>query len=269
LDLDSFGEKCFRAGDPVEKAIWQIYACVYDLILGKFIPYQKIIEKTIAALNPQGGEFYLDAGCGTCNYLIALGHSCSELQLVGVDFSMAMLKRAETKLNRNSIRAELKPADLNSSLPFKKDQFQGVICSNVLYAVNNPVFLIKELGRVIKKRGCLVLTTPLNEPKMLPVIRDHINSVKERYGLLGNLVFAGQLASVLLPAIIFILLNALIKSNQSYHFFKQSELESILLQGDFRIAELSLVYGKQNWFIVAEKCDLTNPSLPGWRDKNV
>jgi ubiquinone/menaquinone biosynthesis C-methylase UbiE len=237
----------------VEKIIWQIYACVYDLILERFIPYQQIIDKAITALNPEEGGNYLDAGCGTGNFLVEIGLRCKESKMAGIDYSSAMVKRARKKLIKHNLSADLQIVDLNSVLPFNRCHFDGIICSNVLYAIKDPSKLVKDLSIILKDRGRLILTTPLYEHKMLPVIREHITHFKNKYGVFGKLFFIGQMSYIFIPFVLLILLNTYIKSNQAYHFFKKHELESILEKESFKIIELSLIYGQQNWFIIAEK----------------
>lgn len=237
----------------MEKAIWQIYACVYDLILQKFIPYRKIIDRTLTVLSPVKGGRYLDAGCGTGNFLLALAETGQSLHLTGIDFSPAMLKRAGKKLRGKGFGAELMVVDLNQRLPFADHFFDGIICSNVIYAVDDPVSLVHELFRVLSRKGKLIISTPMCEPKMLPIIKEHISHLVEEYGRVGLALFAWQLALVILPAIAFVLLNMMIRGNRSYHFFKRLELEILLERSGLLVLELDQVYGAQNWFVLAEK----------------
>ncbi len=53
-----------------------------------------------------------------------------------------------------------KYADVEKELPFKENFFAGIFCSHVIEHLNNPLFLMKEMFRVLKKDGKLVLLTP-------------------------------------------------------------------------------------------------------------
>lgn len=235
------------------KAIWQIYACVYDLILLKFNPYHKIIDRTVAALTPKRDRRFLDAGCGTGNFLMALAKTSHDLQLTGLDFSPAMLKRAGIKLRKVGAKADLRVFNLNQGLPFDDHFFDGVICSNVIYALSDPAMLIDELSRVLSRKGRLILTTPKHEPKMLPIIKEHINYLIDKHGKVGLAIFIWQLTLVALPTVAFVLLNIMIRGNSAYHFFAWHELEALLVKSGLEIVELSHIYGAQNWFVIAEK----------------
>lgn len=237
----------------MEKFFWQIYACVYDLILGHFSPYLRIIEKTMSEILPKKGGRYLDIGCGTGNFIAEILLRNKDATVVGVDFSPAMIKRAREKVSIFKSETELLIADFNERLPFENSIFDYVICSNVLYTAKKPLYLLKELFRVIKEEGRLVLTTPLHKPKMLPVIREHVDHLAKKHGQLRYLVFAVQLISVLFPLIYFIILNEAIRKNKACNFFRKIELESILKQAGFIVLKIELVYGDQNWFVIVEK----------------
>jgi len=50
--------------------------------------------------------------------------------------------------------------DLSYFLPFKHTKFDYVVCSEGIEHIENPHHLIREFGRLIKKDGYLVITTP-------------------------------------------------------------------------------------------------------------
>ncbi|MBI2613580.1 MAG: class I SAM-dependent methyltransferase [Candidatus Levybacteria bacterium] len=50
--------------------------------------------------------------------------------------------------------------DVEKGLPFENKTFDLIWCTEVLEHLKNPEFLIKEIGRVMKKNGVAILTTP-------------------------------------------------------------------------------------------------------------
>lgn len=50
--------------------------------------------------------------------------------------------------------------DLNGRMPFKDSQFDHAVCAEVVEHIENPHNLLRELNRVIKKGGTLVISTP-------------------------------------------------------------------------------------------------------------
>jgi SAM-dependent methyltransferase len=98
----------------------------------------------------------LDAGCGNgrdADFLVPLSHA-----YVGADLSIGMLREAKRKIG-----AKKEVALVRSSitrLPFLSDTFDTVVCSEVLEHVPDYLGAFKELARVMRKSGQLVVSTP-------------------------------------------------------------------------------------------------------------
>src|SRR5262245_23140716 len=146
---------------------WDWYARCYDGLLDT-IPYRQLIEQAANCV-PVGGATVLDAGCGTGNLLAAIRHRRPGIALHGIDFSEAMLRRARIKVTD----AQLRRADLNAELPYDDDAFDAVVCVNVLYAVAAPARTLAELRRILKPGGALIVSSPLERPKISAFIRAH------------------------------------------------------------------------------------------------
>lgn len=56
---------------------------------------------------------------------------------------------------------DVQQADFNEPLPVPDDAFDAVLCSHVLEHVLAPILLLRELRRVCKPHGCVVLGLPL------------------------------------------------------------------------------------------------------------
>jgi len=101
----------------------------------KIIPYIK------------NGSNVLDLGCGYNAGLLSFIKK-NECNYFGIDLSV----------NKNI--ANLIEHDLNTTLPFKDKTFDVVMSLANLEHLNNPEFNIKEIGRVLKDDGIVLLTTP-------------------------------------------------------------------------------------------------------------
>ncbi len=233
---------------------WNIYGWVYDAALLELIPYQNMLRLTGEALAPRNGELIFDAGCGTGNLLARLTGSNKKLSLVGADSSPVMLKRATIKLAGSRSPVTLLQLDLNDKLPFESDTFNAAACINVLYILDQPVLLLKELHRVLKKNGRLIIATPLNEPKLVPVLNEHIETLKARYPRTWVTNFTAQAFRVFIPASISIFMNLVITRNNKYLFYKREDLESLIKNNGYQIQDEKIIYGGQLQFIIAEKC---------------
>jgi SAM-dependent methyltransferase len=93
----------------------------------------------------------LDVGCGSKPYEKLLFDSVSEH--VGIDIPI------EESANKNKKKADIY-YDINLGLPFESRTFDSVLCTEVLEHIPEPGKLIREINRVLKTGGHLVLTAP-------------------------------------------------------------------------------------------------------------
>lgn len=133
---------------------------------------RRIIEET----SPQDGDNILEVGCGDGFYLHLLSSLDLKLKLSGVDLNPMALKSAKENLKGKKIL--LQEADLMRKLPFKKQSFDKVIMSEVAEHLPNDVKGLKEVGRVLKKDGILVLTVPNHN---YPFFWDPVNWTLEHF----------------------------------------------------------------------------------------
>lgn len=93
----------------------------------------------------------LSLGCGTCddiNYLF------KENEVWGIDSSEAALKIA------GLLGAKTKISDLNDKVDFPDRFFDIVICKDVLEHLIKPDQLLKEIYRILKDDGFLIINVP-------------------------------------------------------------------------------------------------------------
>jgi SAM-dependent methyltransferase len=113
------------------------------------------IEKTLRAL-PAGGRL-LDAGAGERPFKVC----CEHLTYVSQDFGQYDGKGDGTGVQEGSWNNE--GLDLVCdivSMPVEKDSFDIVLCTEVLEHVPHPVDAIREMVRVLKPGGKLIITAP-------------------------------------------------------------------------------------------------------------
>jgi 2-polyprenyl-3-methyl-5-hydroxy-6-metoxy-1,4-benzoquinol methylase len=101
-------------------------------------------------------EALLDAGCGDGRYLEAIGSSAT--RLVGTDISERILETARATAARAGVEPELVRANLES-LPFPDGSFDVVLCTQVIEHLLAPADGVRELARVLRPGGSLVITT--------------------------------------------------------------------------------------------------------------
>ncbi len=126
------------------------------LIKGPF--YIKKIKSVIHFLKRNPGKF-LDIGIGAGNLERDLIKSKLPIEVYGVDISSKSIKNAKKTLNGKFYVAGV------SKLPFKTSFFDTVAVLDVLEHIyeKDLIKALKEINRVTKKHGSLVVSVPLNE----------------------------------------------------------------------------------------------------------
>lgn len=95
----------------------------------------------------------LDVGCADGSFLAFLKGKF-HIQAKGIDISEKAIEKAKKK------GLDARIADVEEGLPFKNNSFDLVISSEVIEHVYDTDYFLKELNRVLKPNGTLVLTTP-------------------------------------------------------------------------------------------------------------
>ena len=113
-------------------------------------PY--LTERMYYWMCPETDHIYLDIGCGTGNYTIALAQR--GVQFIGVDPSERMLNEARQK--SPNIAWKLGKAE---ALPIEAESIDGVLASLTLHHWQSLVNGFKELYRVLKPQNKVVIFT--------------------------------------------------------------------------------------------------------------
>jgi ubiquinone/menaquinone biosynthesis C-methylase UbiE len=117
-------------------------------------PY--ITERLFQLLSPQPGKLYLDVGCGTGNYTIALSNK--GFNFYGIEPSGKMLDIAKSrngKINWLLAQAE--------EIPLNDNQFDGAIATLTIHHWTSIISAFREIYRVLKEEGKIVLFTAIPE----------------------------------------------------------------------------------------------------------
>ena len=99
---------------------------------------------------------FLDAGCGDGRYLAAVARARGAARIAGTDISERILETARAAAA--PYEPELVRANLES-LPFADAQFDLVLCSQVVEHLLDVDTGMRELSRVLRPGGTLILTT--------------------------------------------------------------------------------------------------------------
>jgi phosphatidylethanolamine/phosphatidyl-N-methylethanolamine N-methyltransferase len=123
------------------------------------------------------GHHILEVGVGTGKNF---DYYPKDARITAIDFSEQMLKQAEQKRARKNSNVELELMDVQS-LCFADNSFDTVICSFVFCSVPSPAKGLKELYRVCKPGGqVLLLEHVLSSNPVLAGVMNLLNPVVVR-----------------------------------------------------------------------------------------
>jgi ubiquinone/menaquinone biosynthesis C-methylase UbiE len=101
---------------------------------------------------------WLDCGCADGGYTIALAHSGAE-HVVGIDIEEERVLQAQARndLDMSVVSYCCGPSE---TLPFRDASFDGVFLNEVLEHVEDEIGTLREIYRVLRPGGYLVLMSP-------------------------------------------------------------------------------------------------------------
>jgi ubiquinone/menaquinone biosynthesis C-methylase UbiE len=126
-------------------------------VTGKLTGHEALAGRLInpGAFDVRGCKRILDAGCGNGRYThFLLKQADPDALITGFDYSQNMLRRARERLH--SDRASQVAADL-TRLPYADASFDAVVCGWVLEHLPDPRPGLRELARVLRPSGKLLL----------------------------------------------------------------------------------------------------------------
>lgn len=239
---------------------WNEYASCYNALL-QLEPYQQLIRDVISHARPNAHDVILDAGCGTGNLLQALRASHPKAELHGVDLSQSMLSLAARSCAGK--RVQLLRSSLDETLPFADEMFTKIVSVNVLYALPDPLRTLRELNRVLKQGGMLVIETPKRGYDNGLVLKAHCaNDLPDSYWADAHsspqreelLVRTAICDSVLAEQMLKIAShNRKIAHTAIFHFFNEEEFTALLEASGFTLRSLRPAYAQQGMLAVAQK----------------
>lgn len=116
------------------------------------------------------GDEVLECACGTGAISAAIAPACA--RLVATDYSDGMLAQARKKLAKRS-NVTVEQADI-TALPYADDSFDVAVAGNVIHLLPDPEQALRELARVVRPGGTIILPTyiePLKRKRgMIPAL---------------------------------------------------------------------------------------------------
>lgn len=140
---------------------WDSVAGVYDLFVNivnrrTHVALRKIVSDLI-----RPGEHVLECACGTGLLTEVIAQKCA--RLTATDFAPKMLARAKKNCAAFS-NITFEPADI-TALKYPDGSFDAVVAGNVIHLLDEPMKALRELYRVCRPGGRLIIPTYMNRDK--------------------------------------------------------------------------------------------------------
>src|SRR5699024_1594993 len=138
---------------------WKISAKLYEniwrnrslsIFSGQSFPISQEKQLLNEWMLPQPGKNYLDVGCATALYARTLRQSTPDCNVVALDASRQMLQKAREKAQEDYANIYLLRADARY-MPFFGATFDGLMMGGTLNELTDPLKVLYECRRVIKK----------------------------------------------------------------------------------------------------------------------
>jgi phosphatidylethanolamine/phosphatidyl-N-methylethanolamine N-methyltransferase len=175
----------------VERA-YELYAPVYDFIFDWiFAPGR---AAAVQQLELQPSDVTLEVGIGT-GLNLPLYPPTS--RLIGIDLSQEMLDKAVERVQTLAMpNVTLKVMDA-TKLDFADGEFDKALATYTISAVPDPVGVLREMRRVVKPDGIIVILNHFrSERKLTGWLEDLVAPLCTRLGWKSNLPLAPLLAQV-------------------------------------------------------------------------
>ncbi len=142
-------------------------------------------REAIAQLRLRPGDRVLDLGVGTG---MSLGFFPNNIHLVGLDLSGGMLRQARKKVRKNGhSHVDLVQGDALRP-PFADQSFDHAFISHVISVVPRPRELLRQVARLVKPNGRVVIINHFQSPRrLIGMLEKLINPICLRLGWRSDL----------------------------------------------------------------------------------
>ncbi|MEZ8695880.1 class I SAM-dependent methyltransferase [Vibrio lentus] len=168
----------------------------------------------------------LDYGCGTGTKSCELASHVKAIH--AIDISAEMVEAAKNKAANNNIKNVRFAQTTIFDNEYENESFDVIFAFNMLHTVDNPHHVVQRIHELLKPNGLLISTTPClgGRKSLLVSMQIHLVRILSKIGIIPITI----------------------------RQYKSSDLDNLLIEGDFQITEAKEIYkGASSYFAVARK----------------
>lgn len=233
-------------------------------------PYRSLMQSQVDALEIESNQSIADLGCGIATFvshLLEAKDTPRDIRVVSVDYVIEALASGRSRCLRLPMSSEASPSlawiqaslDVASAaavLPIRSNSQDSVLLSLVINYVPSPGALLREIHRILKPDGRLVLSSLKRDADISGICVDAVAELRqgrgrEILGAEGERHLGDALQSFISDA------SKLLDLEEAglFHFWNEAELLAMMEAAGFTVAKQSRGLGSvpQAHLVVANK----------------
>jgi 2-polyprenyl-3-methyl-5-hydroxy-6-metoxy-1,4-benzoquinol methylase len=155
-------------------SMYALHPTPYERGIARWIERARVrAVASLAAVEPD--DSVLEVGCESGTLLASLP---AGRRMAGADISRRALEDAQARFARLGRTVELFQVDAERGLPFRKGEFDVIVCSEMLEHVTKPAAVVGNIRELCDASTRVIVSVPIEAPKV------RIKTALDRLGLL-------------------------------------------------------------------------------------
>ena len=201
----------------IMESLEEVYA--YDKLTNQYlgILHNGFVETIINKSASEGN--FLEVGSGTGRISLGIAKYTNDIELTGIDLSDNMIHVARHNCNKMQLESKVSfKKGSATEIPFEDNSFDTVLSHNMLHHLPDPIQMIVEMKRVVKKSGGIFIRDLIRQPPLLLPLHVHILGI--RYNALMKKEYSDSI-------------KAALSKNEWKQLFENSNIDNAIITNSF------------------------------------